>query len=261
MGILGGITGALGGLLSGGPVGAIAGGLAGMSDGKPNTVTAGLKPRAFTPEEQRMMSGAYGSIFNDMRSMTDQQRQDYVNSAANNYYTPMKSQVMEGLNQGMSLNAARNARSGMAGSSKAAGEDQATAIAAGRALADAQAKALMYGNQDYYNLEANRRANLGSSMGLINSAWGNANAGGERYQTTPTSSMGTGLGLMGQAIGSNSQYMTSANRWLGGAAGDAASWLGGLFGGGHGGAAATAPAVSSTMGYNPYLPRQSRGAY
>lgn len=148
---------------------------------------------------------------------------------------PMQQQITDGTSQAMAQNATRSARGGMSGSSASQARDRATALASGRQLASAAAQAQMYGNSQFFQNDQNRRANLGASQQTINSLWGNRMGTSNRFQETPTSEMGTGLGLMGMGMMSGSPWGDKAN-----------SWLSGLFNGGGGAGAGT-----TLMGNNP----------
>ena len=225
MGLLGGLTGALGGLISGGPLGAIAGGIAGLGDSNQQRATSGVALRPWDQQEQQAVNGAYGSLFANQASLSPAQQAAYIQNAAANYYEPMQHKITQGAQGLMSRNAALASRRGMAGSSAADARDRATAIAAGNELASAAAQAQMYGNQQYMNWDANRRANLGAAQGTISSLWNTRAGTSDRYSSTPSSPVGTGLGLMGMGIGMGSPWVDKANSWITGG-------LGSLFGGG-----------------------------
>jgi len=228
MGLLGALAGGVGGYLTGGPGGALVGALGGWGDGKAARSTSGMSMRPWTPQEQAMMDAGYAGIAANQRGMSRDEQNGFISRATADYFNPMSEQITQGYQNAMGQNAVRNARGGMTGSTQAYYGDQATARGASGALGDAAARSRQLGQQDFYNWDTNRRADLSSDLNTVNSGWSNRYAGSDRWSEQPTGDMATGMGLFGAALGGGSPYLDKFNSMFGGGGGGGG---GGMFGG------------------------------
>lgn len=208
MGFLAGITGALGGLATGGPLGAAAGGLAGLLSSDSQATTAGHNLRPYTEEERAMLAQANEAIQQYMVAMSPEEREAYIQELAGTYYEPMARQIKDEMATQTAESQAFHARGGLRGSSMAVARDSKIARQSAGLLSQARAQARAAGEQSFFSRERNRINNLSAASNLAGSIANRRIAESPQYQrfTVPGSAAGAGAGMFAYGV-------TSPHSW------------------------------------------------
>lgn len=219
MGFLSGLVGAVGGLVTGGPVGAIAGGVGGFlsnDSDQPQTMRQGYDLREYTPEERAAIEQAQRQLMAAMQEMTPAQRERYISELAGSYYEPMAREINNSMAGALGRSNANQARGGMRGSSSAIASDEQIARTGAGLLGQARADARRMGEESFFRRQADRRADIGTSLGIMDSMSGRRRADSTQVSAGMPfrpSGVSSGMSMIGYGITSPDSYFNRNNRF------------------------------------------------